>query len=157
MEIKEHSDYLIYDDGRIYSKKRNIFLALPIDIYGYITINLDQKNYKHHVLLANHFIPNPDNKPYIDHINGIRSDNRLENLRWVTRSENGFNRKQNETNIYGKGVSLDKNRNSNKKYLARITSNNKTVYLGYFKTPEEASIAYQTKAREIHGEFYREI
>lgn len=44
-----------------------------------------------HRIVAELFIPNPDNKPYIDHINTITTDNRVENLRWVTNSENMLN------------------------------------------------------------------
>lgn len=59
---------------------------------GYVSIALN-KNGKTkttflHILLAKAFIPNPDNKPEINHINGIKTDNRLENLEWVTHSEN---------------------------------------------------------------------
>lgn len=60
--------------------------------FGYLHIQLhkDNKNftYRVHRLVAEAFIPNSDNKPCIDHINTIRTDNRVENLRWVTHIEN---------------------------------------------------------------------
>ena len=66
-----------------------------IDKDGYHCIFLSkngtQKPFKIHRLVAQAFIPNPDNKPCIDHVNCVRSDNRLENLRWVTYLENNLN------------------------------------------------------------------
>lgn len=47
-----------------------------------------KKRYMCHRLVAQEFIPNPDNKPYVNHINGNKADNRAENLEWVTQSEN---------------------------------------------------------------------
>ncbi|KAI5496116.1 His-Me finger endonucleases family [Trichomonas vaginalis G3] len=59
---------------------------------GYARMKMGGKHYLKHVVIATHFIPNPNNLPFVDHINRIRSDNRLENLRWVTRSENNKNK-----------------------------------------------------------------
>jgi len=59
---------------------------------GYDRINLNRKKYSVHRLVAETFLENPDNKPYVDHINRNPKDNRLENLRWATGSENNMNR-----------------------------------------------------------------
>ena len=62
---------------------------------GYISVTLQvdkqKRNFRINRLVAQTFIPNPENKPCVDHINGIKTDNRVENLRWVTYSENNNN------------------------------------------------------------------
>ena len=73
--------------------KKERLLAITKDLkYGYCRVMLSKGNKESrfliHRLLAGHFIPNPENKPCIDHINGIRDDNRIENLRWCTHKEN---------------------------------------------------------------------
>lgn len=59
---------------------------------GYVVVGLckdgKRKDALVHILVAQAFIPNPENKPEVDHINCVRDDNRVENLRWATRSEN---------------------------------------------------------------------
>ena len=59
---------------------------------GYIVCYLNRKPKYIHRIIAEQFIPNPNNLPQVDHINQIRTDYRIENLRWVTRSENQKNR-----------------------------------------------------------------
>lgn len=62
--------------------------------YKHVSLSKNRKNrtIKVHRLVAQAFIPNPENKPHIDHINTIRDDNRVENLRWVTPKENSQNK-----------------------------------------------------------------
>ena len=61
---------------------------------GYVKVNLKQKLYSKHILIAKQFIPNDDpiHKTQVDHINQIPTDNRIENLRWVTCQTNNRNR-----------------------------------------------------------------
>ena len=67
------------------------------DYKGYLEVGLTKngkrKQFRIHRLVAEAFIPNPENKPCIDHINTVKSDNRVENLRWVTYKENSNNEK----------------------------------------------------------------
>lgn len=58
----------------------------------YITVHLDQQTYNKHILIAKQFIPNPTNLPCVDHKNHKRDDNRIENLRWVSFSDNSKNK-----------------------------------------------------------------
>jgi hypothetical protein len=58
---------------------------------GYLRCNLNQKKYYKHRLVATQFLTNPDNLPEVDHINHNRTDNRIDNLRWCSHSDNMFN------------------------------------------------------------------
>lgn len=91
------------------------------------------------------------NNETTDHINGNKLDNRKSNLRPATRSQNQANRGVQSNNTSGyKGVHYDKLRN---KWRARVVLNRKGINLGDFKTPEEAALAYNTKAKELFGDF----
>lgn len=92
-ELEEFPNVKISNLGRI--TKKGKLLKLVKDKNGYIKINITDKNHKGknigvHRLVAKAFIPNTENKSEVDHINTIRSDNRVENLRWVTPFENMF-------------------------------------------------------------------
>lgn len=102
--LKEDSDYLIYEDGRLFSKKTNRFLVGKIDNVGYrvyalaLTDQLSVSNHRKskmlyaHRLVAEYFISNPNNLPYVDHIDRNRLNNHYSNLRWVTSAEDYQNK-----------------------------------------------------------------
>jgi len=109
MEIIDCPNYLIYRDGRVWSKARKGtkggFLKSWINSEGYCEIELTEKSkrirFKVHRLIALHYIPNPNNYPEIDHINRIKTDNRIENLRWVTPHMNSNNKGEYKNNTSG--------------------------------------------------------
>lgn len=88
--------YSIEEDGRVFSLKRKIYLAPRPDRDGYMRVNLykNGKLYTRfiHRLLAEAYIPNPDNLPHIDHIDRNVKNNALSNLRWASRETNQRNR-----------------------------------------------------------------
>lgn len=87
----------------------------------------------------------------LDHINGIRDDNRIENIREAGYFENTINRRNLNKNKNGyKGVFYFSCTN---KYYARIRKNYKWIHLGTFNTPIEAGHAYNKAAVQLHGEF----
>jgi hypothetical protein len=118
----------------------------------YIVIGLDRKIYPAHVLawLYEYGIY-PDLQ--VDHVNRIKTDNRISNLRLATNSQNKYNIGKRSTNTSGyKGVSLVKKTG---KWFAKICVDGKQIGLGHFITPEEAHAAYCAAATKYHGEFAR--
>jgi len=89
----------------------------------------------------------------IDHVDGDGTNNKIENLRAATVCQNGWNVKRSTRNKSGyKGVSFN---NQKKKWRAAIRVLKKDILIGYYKTPEEASDAYQKASASYHGGFYR--
>lgn len=109
---------------------------------GYCSIRVPSvdKVMKVHRLVAMAFLNNDSNLPDIDHLNGVRSDNRIENLRWVSTRQNTQNK---ETHRGGKlpGVTF-RNRGLKKPWLSRCVVGGIDRHLGYYSTEQEAHEAY---------------
>lgn len=97
-DIKGYENlYKVSNQGNVKSliHKNQKILKLTKTKSGYLRVTLfkneERKSFLVHRLIAETFIPNPENKPCVDHINTIRDDNRVENLRWVTHKENNNN------------------------------------------------------------------
>tara|TARA_A100001391_G_scaffold155368_1_gene113170 strand:- start:785 stop:1261 length:477 start_codon:yes stop_codon:yes gene_type:complete len=139
--IKDFENYIIYKNGDVYSKVRRGgggFKKKILNKQGYYTIAFTKNNKIYnrclHRLIAEAFIPNPDNKPCVDHIDRNRLNNNIDNLRWVSYAENNLNK-----NIKG-SIYINKIIKNEIKYeyiRASVSVNQKKINKN-FKSKEEA-------------------
>lgn len=117
-----------------------------LSVRGYWQIRIRPKNYAAHRLAWLHFYgkwPNGD----VDHINGCKTDNRIENLRDVSRKINSQNRRSGSAASGLLGAYRAKEKGL---WRADICLNGKQTFIGYYKTAEEAHHAYVQKKRQLH-------
>jgi len=106
MEIPGFSNYTIDLDGNIWNKKRKLFMKTQIDLNGYEKLQLINNDKKAKYcsvgrLVGLTFIPNPDDKPQIDHLDRNPLNNNYLNLEWKTGLENMANRSKMKSNSSG--------------------------------------------------------
>lgn len=150
--VKEH---LEYRDGHLWwikprSRVVKVGQQFGRNIKGYrCGILVNKRYYEHRLIWFYHYGFWPTEQ--IDHINGIKNDNRIENLRQATRSQNMFNTKshKNSTSKY-KGVGWNKKA---KAWQVRYHTQGKTIWLGYHDTEEAAAQAYRDATETIHQEY----
>jgi hypothetical protein len=143
-----------YKDGFLYWKvkpciRTNIGdLAGRVTSGGYLQVGYKKKYYMVHTIIWKMHNGDIPEGLVVDHKDRNSFNNKIENLRLCTLQQNTYNRAM--SNKLGvKGV-----RKEHKKYRASITHNGIQIHLGQFSSLEEASTAYEIKAKELHGEFY---
>jgi len=152
LPIKGFEEYYeISNLGRVksnykWNNKVKGFLSPVVMKIGYYMVALSKDNKPKkcyiHRLVAEHFIDNPNEYKIVDHINGNKLDNSINNLRWCTKRQNETfrNSKKSEYSSKYVGICYDKYWN---KYKASTRLNNKTYNIGTYKTEEEAYNAYK--------------
>jgi len=159
-DIEGFKHYEISNYGRVKSfsaKSKGNLIKLKQEKVGYLRIGLiknksQRKYFRISRLVALAFIPNPDNLPIADHIDRNRFNNFVGNLRWATSANNNANVGLSSTNTSGyKGVHWCNTKN---KFIASIRIDKKKMNIGRFDTAEEASLAYEAKAKELRGDFH---
>ena len=152
--IPDFPGYYINDLGEVWSTKQHKKKKLKPNIgdTNYHVVRL-RKNNKTYSLRVSRLVLNAPKNKYVDHIDGDLSNNKKDNLRLCSLSQNQWNRKiqSNGTSKY-KGVCLRLNKKS-KKWRAEICKNRKIYRIGLFDNEVEAAVAYNEKAKELFGEF----
>jgi hypothetical protein len=159
MELREFcANYLEYVDGVLYWKQTALSPKMrgkkagSLERKGYIVLYFNGKAHKCHRLI---FLMHHGYLPHIvDHINGDPLDNRIENLRAATHTQNTNNagpRKGTRSGL--KGVSQI----ASGKWQAAIRAEGRRLYLGAFDTPELAHVAYVNAAKQYHKDFARTV
>lgn len=158
LTVEEARSRLNYDPatGRLTWKKlRNTLRigeeAKSLDVAGYVQVNISGTMVKGHRLAwLLHYGAWPDGD--IDHINGVRNDNRISNLRCVSPKVNCQNQRVgSRPSVTGLiGVHLQDRGRPNKRYRAKIYVDGRQIHLGGYATPEEAHAAYVLAKRKHH-------
>tara|TARA_R110000868_G_scaffold78938_5_gene224820 strand:- start:7477 stop:8115 length:639 start_codon:yes stop_codon:yes gene_type:complete len=158
------SGYQVSNKGRVRNGKtlrvltpRIAFDKFNVPHYSWIAIyvNKVQTIYTIHRLVALTWIPNPENKLIVDHIDRNRTNNDLENLRWATPLENAHNRNPYRTNTTGEPNICFCNKK--KRFLVHIQNDYKVSYLGSYKTLQEAKEARDKNDYKPHKREHKYI
>jgi hypothetical protein len=136
MQIELNNTYILSSDGKIYSKLSNKYLKPFFNTKKYACVTIFKKDERIHRLVAHHFIPNPNNLPQVNHIDGNKLNNDISNLEWISNRDNCLHyHNSNLSNIY---------KTESGKYSVRVYLNKKQNHIGTFNTIEKAKNALST-------------
>ena len=153
--IEGFENYSVSDHGNVKNNSTGRIKKCNGNKDGYVQASMHFNNVLYnkriHVLVASAFIPNPNKKRYVDHIDHVKSNNNISNLRWASAPENQGNRVISINNTSGtKGVVWHKGA---KKWSSRIMIDRKYIHLGLFDDLEDAKQTRIIKANEVFGVF----
>lgn len=150
--IKDFEGYFVDKEGNIYSNRKYKIPTKMVgkaDKDGYLEYGLYQNGkrifMRGHRIVAIQFLDNPENKVMVNHKNGIKNDNRLENLEWVTDSEN----KQHSFNILKREATINHNKEI---ILINKTTNEELEFRSIRQCAEFLGITYEHLGRMINGQ-----
>ena len=154
-EIQGYPDYDVSDQGFVLSKNKMRILRGTVDNVGYPCLNLYcdtvRRHVRVHTLVADAFLDNPKDCKYVDHVDGDKTNNVVENLRWCSNSQNVCNKRKSSNNTSGyKGVWFHRQAG---KWQVQIALNGMRYSGGSYSNIIDAAKAYNAKAIELHGEF----
>jgi hypothetical protein len=145
-----------YIDGKLFYKKSEGCMKQGAEVGtvckgGYLKTLINRKPFRlHRIIFMMHHGYLPE---FIDHIDGNPANNRIENLRPATASQNNLNRGKHKRNTSGyKGVTWVATAG---RYSARIAIGQKRLFLGYFDDPKEAHQAYCESAKQHQPQYVR--
>lgn len=145
VDLKYHENmYQISNHGNIYSKITNKILKPFFNTNGYLNVTIKGTTQPIHRLMAHQFLPKIKGKNQVNHKDGIKINNRLENLEWV-------NNRENVSHYFGNKNTGVQQTKSNK-YRVKIYSEGKQIYLGTYSEIEQANKAYQMAKNILDGE-----
>lgn len=160
------TDYYVNEDGIVYSihRKNNTIRELKQNLVsGYPVVGINKKMVRVHRLVALAFIPNPENKPYINHIDGVKNHNQKSNLEWVTPSENSIHAI--ETGLYKEDFmeivsKLGKDKRlltfEEAKEIRKLYANRKVEKITQKELAKKYSVSQKVIYCIIHNQTYRE-
>lgn len=147
--IKDHDSYQVSNCGNIFSTKRGRLLKPFKDKKGYLNVDLDKKSFKVHHLVWDNFGDRQRDglRLQIDHIDNVKTNNHIDNLRLVTNRENCVKRSLlNKTSGLPLGVSKFRD-----KFIAQMRIGKKHIHLGVFDNIREASEMYKHSVSCLDG------
>ena len=161
--------YEVSNMGRVKSWRGKSLIRKPQVFLGYHRVSLRKgkyrKTYMVHRLVAETFLPNPENKDTVNHKNGVRCDNNLKNLEWATMRENVIH--AHTTGLVGSKIGLTRKtkkakskypgvkRQPNGRWGVLFQYNFKKYWGGIFNTEEEAHMKYLKMHKDLQGVGYR--